>query len=203
MGAGSEGPFLEFLAIAFFAPIVAGIVAILTSRIGSSGKMRKLELIQKEMEVTTEMLSKSNIDDAFKERLRENLRSLAGDLVYFHGEGQDDITSGDTSKTEKHIPKEWGEFSRFRRYFFPPVAWTISGTIAIILYYIVLFYSAMGVVLMIISPFSVDGSALFPVGLSLALSTYCILVLPTSFWVRSAYRKHRLQLLERRRAISK
>lgn len=204
MGDGNEGPFLEFFAIAFIAPAVAGLVAIVTSRLGSAGKLRKLELIQKELEVTTEMLSKSNIDDEFKDLLRENVRSLAGDLAYLHGadvaSATDDIAD---RSSQVFVPKPWSEYSKVRRYLFPPGVWTINGIISITLFYILLLYFSFGMALVVVGPFSDEGAELSVVGLSIATFTYVVFMLPTSFWVRSAYRRRRLQLLERQRAISR
>ena len=105
-------PFLEFFAIAFIAPIVAGIIALLTARIGSSGKLRKLELIQKEMDVTTQMLSKSNVDEEFKERLRENMRSLAGDLAYLHGDSRLDEGNVEQQEANTVVPKAWSSATK-------------------------------------------------------------------------------------------
>ncbi|MEM6609775.1 MAG: hypothetical protein AAF689_14500 [Pseudomonadota bacterium] len=191
---------IEFFAVAFVAPLIAGVIAFLFARIGNLGKIRQLELFQRRVEVYSFLLDQDTIDDTTRQRIRWELDETVSELL---GESGDQLlmqSPGEPSTQAERSPiPSWDSHTVLRRWFFPPFRRSLGGWFSIILYY---YFGLVALLFLVVGVFlgAAGDAAGLVGGMILAAFVYGVLMLPISFWIRANYTKDYLIRVESIRA---
>lgn len=142
---------LDFVGIAVVAPLVASVIAIITARLGVTGRIKRLELAEKRLDVITALLSKSDLDDDIRTQLRGQMHDITAELISdyggaaearFDGREDRDLSGADTLRLAK-TNTAWAELPRWRRWLFPPFTKSIRSWVCGIFYYYLSFSMLM------------------------------------------------------------
>jgi hypothetical protein len=144
----------DFLAIAFFGPLAAGLVAFVGERLGVSGKIRRLEAQEKRLTIVNGLMENTNLSPEIRTNLSAQLNDISAELVAEFGVGgHDEEVLGASADT----PIEWGRLKPLRRAVFLPVPRTPFGWTLIILYYYFLFSVVVLTIGMVAGDISIEG----------------------------------------------
>ncbi|MCV3271512.1 hypothetical protein [Roseobacter sinensis] len=191
--------FLDFLGIAIVAPVIASIIAIITARLGVTGRIRRLELAEKRIEVITSLLSKSDIDDDIRAQLRAQMNDITADIISEYGGTTDEGARRPELQRPQHAPTKWAELSLWKRYLFPPFTKSILSWVCGIFYYYSLLsvaVMALGFTLVVADGTAVEDDYIF----ALVLFPLAVLFLfIPRFGMRHAYNNAYAGQLERQR----
>ncbi len=159
-GVFSNKTVLDFIGIAIVAPVIASIIAVITARMGITGRIRRLELAEKRIEVITSLLSKSDVDDDVRAQLRAQMRDITAELISDYGNGSsgafEPTAPSGGAAPRRTAPTAWAELPRWRRWVFPPFTKSILSWVCGIFYYYLL--TSLSMFLLGFSIVMLDGS---------------------------------------------
>ncbi|WP_299677140.1 hypothetical protein [uncultured Roseobacter sp.] len=191
--------FLDFVGIAVVAPIIASIIAIITARLGVTGRIRRLELAEKRIEVITSLLSKSDIDDDIRAQLRAQMNDITADIISEYGGSTDDAVPLQERLAKQHASTKWSELALWKRYLLPPFTKSALSWVCGIFYYFVLLLISIVAVAFVVAV--VTGNTIpedFEIAAVFFPLAFLFLFIPRA-GMRHAYNNAHAGQLERRR----
>lgn len=198
-GLFSNKTVLDFVGIAVVAPIIASIIAIITARMGITGRIRRLELAEKRIEVITSLLSKSDIDDDIRIQLRAQMNDITADIISEYGGATDDSIPLREHLAQRRKATKWSDLPLWRRYLCPPFTKSILSWICGFFYYYLLITTVT--VLIAFVSFMLDGTAVSDdyIGAAILIPFFGLISMLPRAGMRHAYNNAYAGRIERQR----
>ena len=130
-------PFHIFTFTPLLVPLVAGLVTVISGRIGIVGRIRSLEMWEKRVEIISALLEKPELTEDQKAQLRIQLRATTSKILE-SGEADGGLDAGiwDQRQTGFQMPdKSWSSYPAWRRNLILPLPPTAMGWALLVIYY--------------------------------------------------------------------